>query len=304
MFEKLKWDLMMEYDGVELEEAIGASRLTAAGAEALEVSCSRKMRFRVRESVDDILSDLKLLRGVGPVTEERLKSEGYLTVPDLLGHESYRDEASRVLSMIQSGDVYSLRCYLNASSSDERVLTALGLLDGEMFTFLDIETLGLSGEPVILTGMAWIEDGKIHVRQRLAPEPSMEAAVLEIFHHIPPDSVLVTFNGASFDIPYIRRRSEFHNLSNRLEQCHVDLYHVSRRLWGCSLPDCKLCTVESHILGVERDLDIPGACVPDYYHTYLSTGNPGPLVPVVEHNREDIINMALLLSHINSGSTD
>ncbi|WP_321211945.1 hypothetical protein [Methanothermobacter sp. DP] len=154
MFEKLKWDLMMEYDGVELEEAIGASRVTAAGSEALEVSFTRRVKFRVRESADNILSDLKLLRGVGPVTEERLKSEGYLTVPDLLDHERYRYEASRVLSMIQSGDLHSLRCYLNASSSDERVLAALGLLDGGAFTFLDIETLGLSGEPVILTGMA------------------------------------------------------------------------------------------------------------------------------------------------------
>ncbi|MGB9837627.1 ribonuclease H-like domain-containing protein [Methanothermobacter sp.] len=304
MFEKLKGDLMMKYEGVELEEAIGASRITAAGKEAFEVSCSRRVRFRVRESADDILSDLKLLRGVGPVTEERLKSEGYLTVPDLLAHERYSHEASRVLSMMESGDVYGLRCYLNASASDERVLGALGLLDGGVFTFLDIETLGLSDEPVILTGMAWIEDGEIHVRQRLAPEPSMEAAVLEIFRHIPSDSVLVTFNGASFDIPYIRRRSEIHKLSNRLEQCHIDLYHVSRRLWGCRLPDCRLCTVESHILGLKRDLDIPGAYVPDYYHTYLSTGNPGPLVPVVEHNREDIINMALILSHINAGSTD
>jgi len=304
MFEKLKLDLMMEYDGVELEEAIGASRVTAAGAEALEVSCTRRVDFRVRESLDDLLSNLKLLRGVGPVTEERLKSEGYLTVPDLLNHGRYRYEASRVLAMIESGDIYGLMCYLNAPASDGRVLGALGLLDGEVFTFLDIETLGLSGEPVILTGMAWIEDGGIHVRQRLAPEPSMEAAVLEIFRHIPSDSVLVTFNGASFDIPYIHRRSEFHNLSNRLEQCHIDLYHVSRRLWGCSLPDCRLCTVESHILGVERDIDIPGRYVPDYYHTYLSTGNPGPLVPVVEHNREDIINMALILSHINSGTPD
>ncbi|MFB2623931.1 hypothetical protein [Methanothermobacter marburgensis] len=147
MFEKLKWDLMREYEGMELEEAIGASRVTAAGAEALEVSFTRRVRFRVRESVDDILSDLKLIRGVGPVTEERLKSEGYLTVPDLLAHDRYRHEASRVLSMIQSGDVYNLRCYLNASPSDERVLTALGLLDGGAFTFLTSRPSGSRANP-------------------------------------------------------------------------------------------------------------------------------------------------------------
>lgn len=302
MLEKLKWDLVIEYDGASLEETLDASRVTAAGSEALEISHERRVKLRRSDVRPHILSDLKLLRGVGSITEGMLKAEGYHTIEDLLEHEIYGEEAARILGLIEAGDFHGIRGYLNCSSSDYRVLGALGLVDEERFTFLDIETLGLGGAPVILTGMAWIEDGVINVRQRLAPAPEMEGAVLEIYHHIPPDSIIVTFNGASFDLPYIRRRSAVHGLENRLENCHVDLYHISRRLWGHRLPDCKLSTVERHILGAERDLDIPGSHVPDYYRTYLSTGSPGPLVPLVEHNRDDIINMALLIPHVTSGT--
>jgi len=300
LLEKLKWDLVIEYDGESLEETFDASRVTAAGSEALEISHERRLRLRRPDVRPHILSDLKLVRGVGPMTERLLKSEGYHTIMDLMEHEVHGVEAARILDFIESLDFQGIRGYLNCSSSDPRLVGAIGLACEESFTFLDIETLGLGGEPVILAGMAWIEDGRIKVMQRLAPAPEMEGAVLEIYHHIPPESIIVTFNGASFDIPYIRRRSAIHGLENRLQNCHVDLYHISRRLWGHRLPNCKLSTVERHILGAERGLDIPGSYVPDYYRTYLSTGSPGPLVLLVEHNREDIINMALLIPHVTS----
>ena len=35
--------------------------------------------------------------------------------------------------------------------------------------------------------------------------------------------------------------------------------------------------------------------VPEFYETYLHTGNPGPLVPIVEHNRKDVTSLAKLL---------
>lgn len=46
MLEKLKWDLVIEYDGESLEETFDASRVTAAGSEALEISHERRLRLR------------------------------------------------------------------------------------------------------------------------------------------------------------------------------------------------------------------------------------------------------------------
>jgi hypothetical protein len=34
--------------------------------------------------------------------------------------------------------------------------------------------------------------------------------------------------------------------------------------------------------------------VPEFYEMYLNTKNCGPLVPVVEHNRQDVVSLALL----------
>ena len=41
--------------------------------------------------------------------------------------------------------------------------------------------------------------------------------------------------------------------------------------------------------------------VPEFYETYLQSGNPGPLVPIVEHNREDVTSLAKLLFHFLEG---
>jgi hypothetical protein len=36
--------------------------------------------------------------------------------------------------------------------------------------------------------------------------------------------------------------------------------------------------------------------VPEFYNLYRRTGNPGPLVPVVEHNRQDLISLVRLFA--------
>jgi uncharacterized protein YprB with RNaseH-like and TPR domain len=63
------------------------------------------------------------------------------------------------------------------------------------------------------------------------------------------------------------------------------------------LPDCRLDTVEKYI-GVKRDVNIPGALVPHFYETYLRTKNVGPLVPIVEHNKQDLLTLGSLFSRL------
>jgi uncharacterized protein YprB with RNaseH-like and TPR domain len=64
------------------------------------------------------------------------------------------------------------------------------------------------------------------------------------------------------------------------------------------LPDARLLTIEKHIFGEDRADDVPGAMVPEFYESYLESGNPGPLVPVVEHNRKDMITLARLFAKL------
>jgi uncharacterized protein YprB with RNaseH-like and TPR domain len=34
--------------------------------------------------------------------------------------------------------------------------------------------------------------------------------------------------------------------------------------------------------------------VPEFYETYLHTNNCGPLVPIIEHNKQDVVSLAML----------
>ncbi len=49
---------------------------------------------------------------------------------------------------------------------------------------------------------------------------------------------------------------------------------------------------------MNRINDVPSSLVPEFYKTYLQTGNIGPLIPIVEHNQQDIITLALILSQL------
>jgi hypothetical protein len=37
---------------------------------------------------------------------------------------------------------------------------------------------------------------------------------------------------------------------------------------------------------------------PEFYETYLRTGNCGPLVPIIEHNKQDVVSLALLFFYL------
>jgi len=106
----------------------------------------------------------------------------------------------------------------------------------------------------------------------------------------------ISFNGKSFDIPYIGERAAYYGMPVRLDRPHFDLLHFSRRRWGGSLPDCRLSTVERQVFGIAREVDIPGSLVPEFYEAFLRTGNCGPLVPIVDHNRQDLVSLGFLLS--------
>ena len=83
---------------------------------------------------------------------------------------------------------------------------------------------------------------------------------------------------------------------------HFDVLHFSRRRWKDQFPSLRLSALEREVFGISRDDDVPGQMVPEFYERYLKTGNCGPLVPVIEHNRQDVVSLALLFFHLLGGS--
>jgi len=169
------------------------------------------------------------------------------------------------------------------------------LTPGEVL-FLDLETTGLAGTPVFLIGaMVW-EDGGLVVRQYLARDYSEEAAILSLFlRDLKDRRLLVSFNGKSFDVPYVRVRSVANRVPFQLDQAHFDLLHECRRIWRGRLPDCKLQTLERHVCGRHRAADIPGSQIPDAYHAFVRTGNAIEIAEILKHNMLDLITLAELM---------
>jgi uncharacterized protein YprB with RNaseH-like and TPR domain len=112
---------------------------------------------------------------------------------------------------------------------------------------------------------------------------------------------LITFNGRSYDVPFLKARAVLHGLNVRLPGRHLDLLHPSRRRWKDQLPDCRLQTLELHICRRRRSGDVPGEEVPGLYHDFVRNGDPWRLVPVFHHNFLDVVTMAEILRALCTG---
>lgn len=165
---------------------------------------------------------------------------------------------------------------------------------------LDIETLGFRSVPIILIGLARIQDNNILIDQYLPRNTKEEPAILMALINLLRESdTIITFNGGRFDIPFIEDRLSYHKIEETLyNKIHYDALPMSRSAWKSKLPNCKLGTLEKHILGIEREDDVPSRSVPDFYRTYARQNNVGPLVPIVEHNKQDLITLAKIFSKL------
>ena len=177
--------------------------------------------------------------------------------------------------------------------------------------FLDLETTGLAGgagTQAFLVGCAVIDGDELLVRQFLLPGFEHERALLaEAAAWAARQYTLVTFNGRSFDVPLIETRYAFHRLAFPFRDApHIDMLHASRRLWkerpsvaGPPLDDdsCKLSVLERHLAGVHRVGDVPGFEMPSRFFRFVRDGNAFPLEAVLEHNRIDLVSLALVTAH-------
>ncbi len=162
--------------------------------------------------------------------------------------------------------------------------------------FLDIETCGLSAAPVFLVGLCMVGDRDLVLRQLFARDYSEERALLEELARLAREfDFLVTFNGKSFDVPFLRDRATHHRMGFSLELPHLDLLWMARRRWKHMLPDCRLKTLEWHVLRRRRAGDVSGAEIPGLYHDFVKRGQPHRLLPVFHHNLLDVVAMAELI---------
>lgn len=161
--------------------------------------------------------------------------------------------------------------------------------------FLDAETTGFSNTPLFLLGLMYFNGESFVIDQLFARDYSEEPNLLQYFSEfVQKFHILVTFNGKSFDAPFIRDRMVYHRKPFEWTQTHVDILHHSRRRWKGELPDCKLQTLETYICERRRVGDVPGALVPEVYREFVRNGDTRLLADVFHHNALDVITLSEL----------
>jgi len=166
--------------------------------------------------------------------------------------------------------------------------------------FLDIETAGLSANTyMFLCGLMYFADGRFVAEQVFARDYTEEEGVLRhVRSMIDRFDTVVTYNGAAFDLPFLRARMAVHRVPDIEPVASADLLHAARRVFRETLPNCRLVTVERFLRGVDRVDDIPSRFIPRAYHEFVHTKDARIMRNVVYHNRMDLFTMAMILNHM------
>ena len=171
--------------------------------------------------------------------------------------------------------------------------------------FLDIETTGLAAAPLFLVGVLHVGDSGLHIHQLLArdyaEEPAVLAAAIELLSAV---KVLVSFNGRSFDVPFVHDRLRYHRMEWTVQpERHVDMLHVARRQHDLHVPDHRLITLETCVCRRRRAGDIPGELIPGAYHRFVESGETDELAVILQHNQIDLLTTAELAGRWPHGAS-
>jgi hypothetical protein len=255
---------------------------------------------------DKLLSNLAIVENIGEKIERRLRSRGISSLKQLKWVKEYNSLATTILDLIEKKDYRALCKYKHVYDIDLSFC-----FEKSDFLFLDIETLGLYHEPIILIGLGWYNTNSFEIHMLFARDLNEEMALLEhmrkeIFPHF---SCFITYNGKSFDIPFIVNRFLYFFEENPLISNegdfvsqissnfhHIDLLHNCRRKFKSNLRQFSLINVEKIILNIERKYDLPGYLIGEVYRLYQADKKKyvGLIKLLIEHNFFDIYSMPLI----------
>ena len=167
----------------------------------------------------------------------------------------------------------------------------------------DTETTGLAGGTgtrAFMIGCADRVHGQLRIRQLMTTTMAAEHAMLEVFAGwLQPGTVLVSYNGRSYDAPLLKTRYRLARLPCPITPlAHLDLLHPVRRRYRGHWENCRLATIERHLLQVLREDDLPGSEAPRAWRDYLQGGPATDLRRVLAHNHTDVRSLMQLLARL------
>jgi hypothetical protein len=284
--------------GVDLKERL--NRLTSISKS--QPGEKSQVLSDLRQRLDRLLEPKKTYRKKEIVPIEQLVEGEVISTP---AGETFRTKQHfpphhRYGEMALS-DILSIPTYpAHLLSRDER----LRELDFRKALFLDTETTGLSGGTgtfAFMVGLGFFQEDQFLVHQFFMRDYSEERASLSLLKNVIDSfQFLVTFNGRQYDIPLLETRFILSRMVSKVrEMPNFDLLYPSRRIWKGAYENCRLVTLESRLLGIERTDDIPSEWIPYLYFEYIQTGDARKIQQVFYHNQMDILSMVALAGRIH-----
>lgn len=184
--------------------------------------------------------------------------------------------------------------------------------ENKSICFLDIETDGLSHfyNKIVLIGLNIVNKNGSKIIQVFSDtntDADEKKLLVEMSNIIETEniSVIYTYNGATFDIPFITKKLNYYRIySTFINIAHIDLIKVIRANRNLlNLENCKLKTVEK-LVGINREDTISGKESVLLYKEYLKTKNRAIENTILKHNYEDILYLSKILELEDSLRTE
>ena len=163
--------------------------------------------------------------------------------------------------------------------------------------FFDIETTGLSADISAITVIGCCDmDG--NVTQWFNEDGLSQKQILTDFlAFIQPYNTLITFNGKTFDLPFLTSKIKEFKINASFDQYeHLDLYQILKpykNLWG--LKNFRQKNLEEY-LGIQRIDKLSGKKLIKTYQDYLENGEIKNKESLLLHNHKDLIGLHKIYS--------
>ena len=170
----------------------------------------------------------------------------------------------------------------------------------ESFLFFDIETTGFSRDNTILylIGCGYFAEEGFQFIQWFNDDGTSEEEILLAFQNIlsKKDWQLVTFNGNSFDIPYLKRHYDLNELTCDIEKYpSLDFYQFLKPFQNLFQMTHGKQKDWEQFLGLNREDKYDGGQLIAVYKDYLMSKDEDLLHNLLLHNEDDLLGMKYLL---------
>ena len=306
--------LIEQYEGLTIEELYPHHQIVKNSMgqfmEIIWENVDIPQNLSFMSSKKSIIYNLKTIYNIGDYIESRLKGRGVRSLYDLRHMIKYGKPANELLKLVKERDYKALlnnQCIYDIDTS-----FCFNLRD---FLFLDIETLDLYDGPMIIIGLGYFTNSSFEIHILYARDVSEEIAICEHLKNcvFPNFKSFVTYNGKTFDIPYMARRFIYYYNNNPMIKKqdklydsvnniyhHIDLYHNCRRMFKGLYEKYSLTNMEEKLLDLKRENELPSSLIGLSYRKYLQDPHRyvGLMKECIDHNYFDVYSMPLILNKL------